>query len=151
MEKFRREICWEPGYGHRNDSQKKQYGCHGLQIRWLLHGSRATVQFLIFTGWLPTWKSFGGKTPVNVLPADVGYHADQFGWCLRVVLPQYENQQQRDCEYRPGGECYYDGSGLQAEELFKILVCKGEEAVWSYLENYYHHLFTQEGKEGNES
>ena len=126
IDEFRREIKWEPGYDHRNDPEKNKYGCHGMQIRWLLHGKRATVQFLLFTDWLPTWKEFD-KNLFGILPADIGYHADH---------PQYEGQDMGKCEYR-GGKCHYGGSGLMANDVFKILINDGEEAVWKYMEEYY--------------
>ena len=136
---FRREIKWEPGFDHRNDPKKKQYGCHGLQIRFLLHGEHATVQFLLMTPWLPTWERLSKiNTIFDVLPADLGYHAD---------IPQYENQTLTDkCDCRPSGKCYYDGSGLNADETFRLLVTKGEEAVWKHMDDYYHSLITQPSK-----
>jgi len=131
--KFRKEIKWEPGFDYRNDPDKKQYGCHGLQIRFLLHGEKATIQLLIYTGWLPTWEHFKNDNQVLVLPADLGYHADN---------PQYEGQSKMDdCEYRKQSYCYYDGSGLQAYDVFKLLVTSGEKAVWKRMIEEYNSRF----------
>jgi len=44
------------------------------------------------------------------------------------------------CEYL-GVPCYCDGSALQAEGYYEILVNQGEEALWKALENYYHQTF----------
>jgi len=33
--------------------------------------------------------------------------------------------------------CYYDGSSLGAQKVFDILVEKGDEGVWEYMEKYY--------------
>lgn len=131
---LKREILWEPGFDHRNDPQKKQYGCHGLQIRWLVHGDKGSVQFLLYTGWLPTW-DMGDHSQLFVMPADLGYHADE---------PQYEDQTTMECAHRPSGKCYYDGSSLNAEKPFKILLTEGEEALWQFLEEYYRTIFEGE-------
>lgn len=126
---LRREIRWLPGYDHRADPEQRQYGCHGMDILWLLHGPKATIQFKLMTGWMPTWDyaNFRDRSH-DVLPADLGYHADE---------EQYEEQTRRECDCRPSGWCYYDGSGLAANDTFRILVTKGEEAVWKHMEEYY--------------
>lgn len=45
------------------------------------------------------------------------------------------------CEWLGGKPCYYDGSGLAAEEYFKTLVAEGSEALWEKLEGYYKETF----------
>lgn len=129
MSEFRREVCFEPGFDHRNDPDPKQreYGCHGMDIRFLLHGPRGSVQFLLYTGWLPG-QSYYRPSPLRPTGADVGYHWDS---------PQYDGQSPRECTVRPGGRCYYDGSGLAAEELFERFTAESDAAVWSTLEQRY--------------
>ena len=128
MSDFRREIQWQPGYDHRNNPEKNQYGCHGLQVRWLLHGPKATMQFVFMTPWLPTWEAHKDQMPFDVLPSDIGRHADE---------PQYEGEESRKCDCRRSGKCYYDGSSLMADDAFKLLLTEGEESVWKYLEERY--------------
>ena len=138
MTDFRREIQWKPGFDHRNDAdpKKRQYGCHGLEVRWLLHGPNATIQFLFMTPWLPTWDDRTTRDlAFSVLPADLGYHADK---------PQYEGQKGRACDCRPDKRCFYDGSGLAADDVFKLLISKGEEAVWEHMREYYDNYFATE-------
>lgn len=86
------------------------------------------------------------------LPADLGYHSP---------VPQYEGQlpigirikynddyseelgtegEARICEYL-GKPCYYDGSGLNAERIYHIMLQEGEKGVWRELEEYYVELF----------
>lgn len=124
---FRREIQFLPGYDYREDPARSKYGCHGMEIRFLLHGPKMTVQFLLYTNWLPTWDEFDRKS-MGPLPADLGYHADE---------PVHGSEDERECQFRERGKCYYDGSALAANEVFKLLVSEGEEAVWSALENRY--------------
>jgi len=128
----RREIRFEPGFDHRADPDKKKYGCHGMTIRFLLHAPKATVQFVLYTGWLPepplTWNSTTKKA-CDPIPWDLGYHA---------LAPQYEGHtpMKDECEFTKG-PCYYDGSSLNAIEPYGVLVTDGEEALWKWLEEYY--------------
>lgn len=142
--RLRREIKWEPGYDHRDDPDplKSQYGAHGLQIRFMLHGDKGTIQFLLYTNWIPNEVLMSrGTVPARLLSpqvlrplaADLGYHADK---------PQYEDHKPMDtCEHRPSGKCYYDGSGLAADGPFGILLVDGEDAMWKYMEDYYWMVF----------
>jgi hypothetical protein len=45
------------------------------------------------------------------------------------------------CPYLDGAPCYYDGSGLHAETVLRMLIEKGGEAVWQYMEQCYHSQF----------
>ena len=78
------------------------------------------------------------------MAADLGYHA---------LVPQYEEQAERDCCYTSSGKCYYDGSGLNAELLVENFISQGEPYLWSALEAYYRCCFEDQpwpfDKEGN--
>jgi hypothetical protein len=91
------------------------------KIMFRLHGPNGTTQFLMSTGW------DDGKQPDG---RDVGYHWDRPNW--------YQDESHRhECETRPSGYCYYDGSGLAAGDLLRQFMQSGEDAVWSHLEAYY--------------
>lgn len=138
---LKREIRFEVGYDHRSDPdpKKRSQGAHGMQIRFLLHGRKGTIQFLLYTDWMPTWKSTGegGQLfkSMGPMPADIGYHADE---------PQYEGQGTMECKERPSGQCYYDGSSLNAESIFRLFVKGGEKALWAALNEYYLDLFVRD-------
>lgn len=94
-----------------------------------------------------------GMDDIYLMPtaADVGYHSK---------VPRYEGQMPirkvvkwgekngdtwtetvwgdpTPCEYT-GGNCYYDGSGLQAEELWlKVLNARNTDIIWMELEDRY--------------
>lgn len=56
--------------------------------------------------------------------------------------PVYEQTDDfHPCKWLDGAPCYYDGSGLNAEPVFELLIEKGSDAVWEYLENYYEEVF----------
>ena len=138
--RFERMILFTPAFDHRD----KNCGIHGMEMRFIVKGDVGAVQFLVFTNWqLPhVRKEFEGRVDAGEnlhpclfagSPADLGYHSPK---------PIYEGQSplSDDCEIL-GGKCYYDGSGLNAEEPFNILVTDGLEALWKFLENYHTTLF----------
>ena len=107
---------------------------HGSSMRltFYVKGNSGAVQFLILTGWRVPYRD-RREGYSGLMPADLGYHAKK---------PQYEDQSlmMDDCEYTDG-PCYYDGSSLNAEKPYEILVTKGEDALWEFLESYYHCVF----------
>jgi hypothetical protein len=139
-----RIIRLEPAWDKRSDDPNKNYGIHGVTLGMYLKGDRGTIQFIVYTNWYleHVMKSMkhsnfnyndGLFCPFKPLPADVGYHS---------AVPLYENQNSTTdhCEWT-GGKCYYDGSGLQAEDVFKILTEQGSEGVWKELEERYYVTF----------
>ena len=139
MEKtMERIVEWEPAYDKRHSDPNKDYGVHGMNLRFVLKGPRGAVQFLLFTNWYLPQNRHNAFEKVSAhilgpLPADVGYHA---------LVPQYDGQEaiEQSCPYLDGAPCYYDGSGLAAQELFDRFVAEGEGAVWSVLEASYKDL-----------
>ena len=139
---FRRVTEWTPAYNRVPEG----YGRHGMDLRFVLVGAKGAVQFVLFTNWLTSWDRMdnekGGvrcpdgrrrKDDLGPMPADLGYHAKE---------PQYDGQSpnRTSCEYIDG-VCYYDGSGLNAEDVFDVFTDKGEEAMWKLLEGVYHAQF----------
>lgn len=130
-------IEWTPAYDKRDPDSKKNYGIHGMNLRFMFIGPKGATQFLIYTNWmLPQNREVENMVPLSLaepLPADVGYHA---------YVPQYEDQNAltQSCEYLGGKPCYYDGSVLQAEELFDEFVANGEEVIWTRLRKLYDRL-----------
>lgn len=116
-----KETC-KPGSG----------GSHGIgavSMRMVLVGPKGAVQFVLYTGWYMEETPHRGEA----LPADLGYHARE---------PMYEEQHSMGpCGYLGGADCYYDGSGLNADAIFDILRREGGEAVWKALEGYYRATF----------
>ena len=154
MERFERIVECEPAYDRRNPDSSKDYGIGAVRIRFVLKGPKGSVQFLIGTDWyLPAiqpeidakdraWDRANPPIRHRVRPNgwDVGYHSPR---------PRYKGQNPMDgkCEYVQGGKCYYDGSGLRADEWVKdILLPQGSDGVWKALETEYHVLFTKKKK-----
>ena len=141
-----RKVEFDPAYDKRHADDNKNYGIHGVNMRFVVNGSKGAIVLLIFTNWhLPMVREeldmrYGHTLPAEqsyirvqsvVQPADLGYHSKK---------PQYEGQEAltKDCQYLNGKPCYYDGSGLQAETYFDYFVEKGEDVLWRLLEDRYH-------------
>lgn len=126
---FRQGFVCEKYLANPNDMSG--HGRHGMDMLFLLVGERGVIQFLTFIGWQPDWEYRVGKESWT-MPADLGYHARE---------PQYEGQlAQDDCPWL-GDKCYYDGSGLRANDVFQVFVRDGEEALWAFLESEYKERF----------
>lgn len=137
---FTRKIEFTPAFDKRHSDPSKNYGVHGVNMKFVLVGPEAAVQFLLYTNWhLPhVQEEMDSKHLSNIFPhllchpqpADLGYH------CL---YPQYEGQNpiSQNCEYLDGKPCYYDGSTLNAERVYETLVSEGEEPVWEILKERY--------------
>jgi hypothetical protein len=102
----------------------------------LLKGPKGAVQFVLYTMWMPIPEKslFSKDNNFGPLPADLGYHSPK---------PMYEGQSShKDCPWLDAGQlCYYDGSGCNAKDAYNILVVKGEEALWEFMEEYYKERF----------
>ena len=138
-----RWIKFRPAYDRRNKDPKKDYGIHGVETIFYLRKPKGIMQFVLYTNWqLKSIRKEAETEPNNMtlkvdypfeywqapLPADVGFHS---------IKQRYEHQEPMDCDLLKRGKCYYDGSGLAAEDAFECLIEKGEEGLWSYLEDRY--------------
>jgi hypothetical protein len=146
MSELQRELIVYPAYDRRSEG----YGQHCVDMLWLVKGELGVIQFRLFTGWSAAvigkpdldWSDLHATLPRMYettekvwppMPADIGYHSP---------VPKYEGQEPMGkCDLLPQGFCYYDGSGLNADRYFSILVHEGGEALWKALEQYYAELF----------
>lgn len=138
---------WTPAYDRRSQIPGKNYGVHGMDLRFILIGPRGATQLVIYTNWhLPhvssEFEAQSNTTMLLPMPADLGYHAHE---------AQYEGQlvASDDCDYI-GGPCFYDGSRLNADAVFERFVAEGEAVVWEMLTEEYRERFGTE-KEGEET
>jgi len=139
---FDRIVTMSPAFDKRDPDPKKNYGIHGVELRMVLRGPLGATQFLLYTNWqLPhvtqeTYDAhYGDRRRIELftkpMPADKGYH-----WST----PRYKDQQPMDCDLLPGGKCYYDGSTMNAEPLYEVLLTQGSEGIWRELEAFYHRM-----------
>lgn len=135
---LKREITFDPAYDKRHADPQKNYGIHGVTMQWVLSGELGAVTLTIFTGWhLPkVVKEFdhvpASKGAGKPMAADIGYHSPK---------PTYDGQKPMGKCHILEGECYYDGSSLNAERYLELLISKGGGAVWEEMEKYYIRTF----------
>lgn len=142
MTDFERVVTLSPAFDRRSDNPRKNYGIHGVELRMILKGPLGATQFLLFTNWqLPHVTKEHDHDLKHILcrpmPADLGYHSPK---------PQYDGQTSLPCDLLPGGRCYYDGSGLNAEDVYTTLLTEGSDGVWKRLEEYYREMFETESE-----
>lgn len=128
-----RRTVFIPAFDKRSEIPARNFGIHGVELRMFLVGELGAIQFVVYTNWMLPHVSkemeHKDRWMSEPLPADIGYHAH---------TPQYEGQEPLTdkCEFT-GGVCYYDGSGLQAREVFEILLREGSDGVWKEMERRY--------------
>lgn len=146
---FKRIVEFGPAWDRRDPTPSKNYGIHGVELRMYLKGPKGAIQFVLYTNWhLPEVqeeldrKFLARPDSVGLrvrapMPADLGYHSP---------VPLWEGQEpmSRECHVLgPGVTCYYDGSSLNAERIYEVLLREGSEGVWKELEEEYHSRFDE--------
>lgn len=141
MIKLEKRIQARLPFDRRDENPGNNYGIHGIDLWYILVGPHGAVQFAVsFPIYLPhvenerDWSerhSFHRVHAREPRGFDVGYHSPK---------PMYDDQTDMKCDIL-GGRCYYDGSGLTADEWAKeIFSVRGEvpeKTLWRKLGEYY--------------
>lgn len=133
-----RRIEFTAAWDRRDPNSSKNYGVHGVEMRWYLVGEEGAVQFVVFTNWMLPHIREERKgrdlAPCLYEPmgADLGYHSR---------VPRYEGQEPMSKCHLLNCPCYYDGSGLNADRVLEILIREGSDAAWKEMETYYASVF----------
>jgi hypothetical protein len=137
---FRREVLFEAGYDHVVNPCRPEgcgHGRHGLTIRFVLHGERASTVFVMYaTDWLPSIVDERlGLVQIGSSPAVHGPVARDLATHWRAPFPDHTVVAREHCEFLDGEPCGYDGgSALGAERVLILLLNGGSDAVWDALE-----------------
>ena len=108
------------------------HGIHNAELQMTVRGPEAEVTLRIGTGW------FLPVTPKKNLGTQYPY-----GYCVsfHTARPRYEGQEPGEVapegHCKDWGQCYWDAGFLMAEGPAALLVEKGSDAVWPWLENQY--------------
>lgn len=136
-----RTVTFFPAWDRRSSDPRKNYGVHGVEIRFLLKGDDGAVQFVVYSNWmLPEVQrehdARGFDRLSRPMAADLGYHSPR---------PRYDGltPMAGECDVI-GGTCFYDGSSLNAEPVFEALLRGGSDAVWTHLTDFYREQFGKE-------
>lgn len=150
--KIERRIEFRVGYDHRSFPEAcggGGHGCHGMELCFVLLGSRGAVQFKMnMPNWVPgnigRIGEINAVQSVSVVPVVWPQLGDGSAWDLGYHSPvqQYEGQDpMSECHLLPQGYCYYDGSSLNAVPILAAFLSHGPEAVWQCLASYYEETF----------
>jgi hypothetical protein len=147
MSALKRAVQFRPAFDKRHRDPSKNYGIHGVDMRFIVSDERGAVQFVVYTNWhLPHVRDESASKAADIgdpdyvklmfapMAADLGYHSP---------VARYDGQKPIDeaCEYLGGRPCFYDGSSLQAERILDTLISEGDEAVWALMEARHANLF----------
>jgi hypothetical protein len=128
-----REIYLSAAWDKRSPEPSKNYGIHGCEWVFVVRRNDCAISWRVMsTDWyLPhVRKELEAKrsSPMH-LPdglGDLGYHSHK---------PTYpEQMSMHKCDWLGGKPCYYDGSGLQSNELFDRVVAD-PTLLWQELES----------------
>ncbi len=149
---MKREIKFYQGYNcmdfpcncDKKCTPDNNHGIQGMEIGFYVIEEKGAVQFKLSTNWVP-YKSIPSKTGYREvrlkkqcadmfpMPTNLGYHSK---------TPMYEGHTScGKCDVLNIDECYYGGSVLNASDAFYVLVNRGEEELWKFLEQYYVYMF----------
>ena len=134
---FKRIMQFSMPFDRRDLDPSKNYGIHGMENYYILEKDKKAVQFVVY---LPVYLDHVAEElhSQKVIAADVVYHSS---------VPMYEGQSSMGECHIIGCECFYDGSGLYAEEVWQEWQKTGDwEWIWSKLEEIWHSRF-EENKE----
>ena len=143
--KFERIVDFQPGFDKRSNNPSTNYGICGGVFTFVLKGPHGAIQFKFSAPFYPehVFKEHMERNDISALELlyrpngyDVGYHSPR---------PMYEGQDpictDGSCPYVEGKHCYYDGSGLRADDWLKEFLAGGTEWLWPVMEAEYHARF----------
>jgi hypothetical protein len=87
---------------------------------------------------------YGGQLPMGAEKFDFKHKELLKGATGDIEIPTRVKTGTFDpCEVLGGGPCYYDGSTLNAEPVFEVLLREGSKGVWRELRKYYDSVFRE--------
>lgn len=126
-----REVHFYPGYDHRGDPEKQQYGCHGMDVFFILRVGEDAISWKLGTGWLP---NDHGTRPLLAIPSLS--HLDPNAGPVVIHSASKRQDWWSDggvCEYIEADKCYGDVGYLVGDSVLKALASGGHDAVWARL------------------
>ena len=134
-------------FGSERCQGRDSGGFHGIDsavINFVVAGAEGAIVFRLFSGWYKREtterlremnRDVVGHLLANGL-GDLGYHA------IKPIRPDSDFENEK-CNWTGAG-CYYDGSGLRAQDAYDVLVSKGSDGIWEFLEAEYADRFAAE-------
>lgn len=141
-EKLKKEVRFYPPY----DKRETGYGICAMRCFMILKGSYGAITFNFHTG-IYTKEVHeelirnNAHNPEMLLTITRAMGADVSGHSYEPVdeYTAKEGPSKKCCEWLDGKPCYIgSSSALLADEMFKIMIKEGDEAVWEKMEEYYY-------------
>lgn len=140
-ENLERIVMASPAFDRRHPDPKQNYGIGGVRLTFIVKGKHGAIQFMIGTDWYPPHvqeerhHQIARSEYLAIQPSgwDVGYHSH---------VPMYDGQSPmaNECHIL-GGQCFYDGSSLLADEWRDKFLSGGTDWLWPALEREYGERF----------
>lgn len=153
-----RRIVFNKADDRTDPDPQKDYGVSDLEICFLVEGEEGTVEFQLSTNW---YLEHINKKRLEFMKSEVVVGKDDFilgRWLKPLPLDVCYYSETRISEddsfwidgisrFRESKSCYYgyvfkDKNGNEAKEYaYKLLLERGDDALWVYLEDYYREVF----------
>lgn len=142
-----REILCKPAFDKRAPEPSKNYGIGGVHFVWILKGPKGGITWGIFTNWLlPHVRAETDartlSAPFDKMDLKIRYHPSGDAVEYHSRYQKYAGQEKRaDCALVPDNDgCYFDVGFTQGDDVMKILVERGSEGVWKWMQQKYDEL-----------
>jgi hypothetical protein len=137
---FIRKVTFDPAYDKRHPDPKKNYGVHGVHIRFTIKNTEEGqgLSFSIGTNWHLSHV----QEEINSQPLDsrfpfLFHHPQAFGVDIHQKAPNHESQPSRENCDLVDGPCFCDGSSFLGEKFLQTLIEKGDEGLFTQMEEQY--------------
>ena len=158
---MKRIVKFYPAWDRTDPDPKKNYGVRDIDLRFLVVGKDKAVEFQLSTNW---YLEHVMKKRLEAMKHDVWVQKDDF--LLKTFIAPYpldvcyyspKRLSEDDAEWEDGlsdksiiscAPIFYgykyeeEESGYRSpEHAYHLLLEKGEDDLWEYLENYYSEVF----------
>jgi hypothetical protein len=114
------------------------HGVHNAELHMAVRGPEAEIILVVSTGWdLPTVPKGRRVMDIQDYPYPRGKLVS-FHTARPRYEGQYRNEPDPDAWCKNWSHCYCDSGYRMADGPVALLVEKGSDAVWEWLENQYH-------------
>jgi hypothetical protein len=146
---FTTEIRADAGFDYRDDRSDDR-GARGLDLRFILHGPKGSITWVLLTGWMerpidePGWTTNSGHPPRRADRPGVDRTRAAYSWSPTAgPVSSHAPVKARDYWSGPfdcdviGGSCYGDSGYMIGDDAFRALVTGGSDALFAFLRECY--------------
>lgn len=141
--RFERIIRFSPAFDRRHSDPAKNYGIHDVHIYFCVKGEKGCAIFSMGTEWfLPETNSWMIECSQRIGAREKWQpRGNAVCYCSPTPLHDWQvNNGRENCDWL-GCTCYGDCSYTISDTVVQLLISKGSDAVWEWLENWYNETF----------